>query len=92
MPLAIAPELQSEPESFAFAPGSLMVLLTDGFYEAADPAGEQFGEERVAEFVRRHARVPLADLVQRLHAEVERFTQGAPQADDLTAILVRRQP
>ncbi|MBP7747147.1 MAG: SpoIIE family protein phosphatase [Phycisphaerae bacterium] len=91
LPLAIMNDCEFAAEHFDFAPGAAVVLLTDGFYETLDAAGAEYGEERVAAFLARCGDVPLEGLIQGLHAEVRRFRAGAPQADDLTALLIRRQ-
>jgi len=91
IPFAVAPGIQfDEPQRFEFVPAATLALLTDGFYEATNPLDEQFGEERVIEFVQQKAAVPVVRLIDELHAEIERFTQGCKQADDLTAVLIRR--
>ena len=90
LPLAILDELKMEVEHFDFAPGAAVVLLTDGFYEASDGQGEQFGEGRVISFLHDQNGVPLDTLIRQLHAEIRQFCHDAPQADDLTAILIRR--
>jgi phosphoserine phosphatase len=74
------------------APGDMFVMLTDGFYEWARPDRSQFGMERVCEVLRANRDRACAEMIRTLHAEVVRFGQGAPQSDDLTAILVKRLP
>jgi len=91
LPLAVVPGAEFEaPGQMHFSPGTTLVLLTDGFYETTDPDGQQFGEQRVIELIQRRTDTPLADLIRELHAAVEQFRRGRPQADDLTAVLVRR--
>jgi phosphoserine phosphatase RsbU/P len=90
MPFAIMDDAEFETAHFDFAPGDTAVLLTDGFYETTNPAGDQFGEDRVIAILRRHAHLSLEALVRELHAEVRQFSHDAPQADDLTAVLIRR--
>lgn len=90
-PLAIMPGAEFGVESWDLTPGSTFLLLTDGFYEAADPEGELLGDARVAEFVRARPDLPAKELIGALLAEVERFSAGAPQADDLTAVVIRRR-
>ena len=51
MPLAALARRRSTLE---LAPGDILVLLSDGFYEQHDAAGEQFGEQRVEALVRAH--------------------------------------
>lgn len=92
LPLAIIRDSNYEPEVCEFAPGAMLVLLTDGFYEAAHPAGDLFGEQRVTGYLQAHGDQPLQGLIEGLHDEIVRFSAGAPQQDDLTAVLVRRCP
>jgi phosphoserine phosphatase len=90
LPLAIMVPADYEAARFDFTPGSAMVLLTDGFYEAANAESEQFGEPRVTQFIQQNADKPLVNLIDDLHAAIDRFVGDSPQADDLTAVLIRR--
>jgi serine phosphatase RsbU (regulator of sigma subunit) len=69
-----------------FGPGDRLVLFTDGVFEAANPAGEEFGAERLVQEVERGAALPLHDSVQTLLNEVGKFCAGAPFADDVCII------
>jgi sigma-B regulation protein RsbU (phosphoserine phosphatase) len=91
LPLGVLDDTEWETERFSFRPGSLLALLTDGFFEAEAPDGDDyFGEPRVVALLGQHGGQRLDGVVTGLHAEIDRFTQGTPQADDLTAVLVRR--
>ncbi len=74
------------------APGDWLVLLSDGIYEYADAAGEQFGRDRVQQVVRAAQDEAPAALAERLMAAVRLHAQGALQEDDITIVLVRRDP
>ncbi len=74
-----------------FQPGDFAVVTTDGFFEAAKATGEQFGMERMLELLRRNRDELAAAMIERLCQAVTDFTAGAPQADDLTAIVIRRR-
>ncbi len=92
LPLAILPHIDYDPpERFHFHPGDTLVLLTDGFYEAANAEKEQFGEERVIELIQQHRDLALHELIESLYRHTLSFTGSQPQADDLTAVLIRRQ-
>ena len=90
LPLGVLPEMDCQFQEGSFAPGDMLVVLTDGFFEWARPDGELFGMDRVVEHLRAHQTAPPADLITSLHAAVLDFAQGTPQADDLTAIAIRR--
>lgn len=90
-PLGVELGLPPQPaESFTFAPGDALVLLTDGFYEAMNVRGEQFGEERILSTFVSAVQEPLTTTIDRLQAAVAEHNAGN-QADDLTAVLVRRR-
>ena len=91
-PLGMFPMLPpARHRRIELAPGDLWVVLSDGFYEAEDPAGEQLGVERIGEVLRARRERPAAEILAALRALLERWTQGAPPTDDQTAILLRRK-
>jgi phosphoserine phosphatase len=92
-PLAAMPLKTLRPAAtMDFEPGDILVLLSDGIYEYHDAQGEQFGEQRVEELVRMHHHRPIAELSATLLQAVQDFAQGAPQEDDMTVVLVKREP
>ena len=74
----------------ALEPGDWLVLLSDGIYEFADAAGTLFGRERVEQVVREHHGDTPASLAERLMTAVHAHACGAPQDDDITLVLLRR--
>ena len=66
------------------------VLLTDGFLEWADPEKIQFGVERTEAVVDSRREDSPKSIIERLHAAVIEFSRGVAQADDLTAIVIKR--
>ena len=72
----------------ALQPGDQVLLYTDGIVEARSPAGEFFGEERLADFVVRSAGVgfPAPETLRRLMREV--LTHQADQLQDDASIVV----
>ena len=71
------------------APGESIVLYTDGVTEAVDKAGEFFSEQRLEQFLTAHAPATPEQLVVALHAAVQSFAKGTPQADDITVLSLR---
>jgi sigma-B regulation protein RsbU (phosphoserine phosphatase) len=72
-------------------PGETILGYTDGVTEAADAAGAQFGEARLAAAI---SGAPAGEDVQaltaRLAAGVRDFAAGLEQFDDITLIAARR--
>jgi phosphoserine phosphatase len=91
-PLGAMPITSLKPAvTIEFAPGDVLVLLSDGIYEYEDAGGAQFGTARVEEVVRSGSGRPMAELTAALLHAVRAFAQGAPQQDDITVVLVRRE-
>ncbi|WP_034088077.1 PP2C family protein-serine/threonine phosphatase [Streptacidiphilus albus] len=74
-----------------FAPGELLVLITDGLSEARSPAGAEFGEERVADTIARLPAAEAGEVLQRLHQEAERHGTDWHR-DDLTVLAAEVDP
>src|SRR3989442_495106 len=71
-------------------PDDLLALYTDGVTEAFDDAGQEFGEQRLVDALRRHRDRPPEALVASLVDEVRSFSPHE-QHDDLTLIVARRR-
>ena len=90
-PLGAMPLTRLQPPvTVTLLPGDILLVVSDGVYEYGNPRGEQFGEDRVQAFVRTNAAQSTGDVLAGLMASVQRFAEGAPQEDDMTAVLVKR--
>ena len=78
------------PTRIDLAPGDWILLLTDGILEAQANGGEEFGEARVLELVRRERGKPAAEIIRVLLDAAQRFGDPhSPRQDDLTAVIVK---
>ena len=83
---------QQESANLLLEPGDILALISDGVYEYNNTEGEEFGEDRVAGVFRAHHRLSMAVLTEQLVQAVREFGGTAPQEDDITLVLVRREP
>ena len=91
IPLGITEELeQTESVVQRLQPGDFLAVTTDGFFEAIDSDGAEFSIERMTEQLRRNHDLAAADSIASLCRSVNAFTEGQPQADDLTAMIIRK--
>jgi sigma-B regulation protein RsbU (phosphoserine phosphatase) len=88
LPLGLFPERSFPSAEFSFAPGDILVFLSDGLVEATNPAGEEFGFERFEGVLREHAAEGAAALRDALMAAVRTHTAAAPAQDDCTLLLL----
>ena len=71
-----------------FAPGTRLIVYTDGVTEAERKDHAQYGEKRLLAFASAHAKASPAELVESLLRELDGFAAGAEQSDDITALAV----
>ncbi|RKZ20856.1 hypothetical protein DRQ18_05490 [bacterium] len=70
--------------------GDTIFIYTDGVTEAKNPEGEMYGEQRLEE-VLREMPVDVGEAVRLVEKSVKEFTRNAPQADDITFVVMRRE-
>jgi len=75
---------------FRFGEGDVVVVLSDGIYEAPGPSGDRFGIERVRQALFANRSLPADAIVARLREDLERFVGGEPQQDDMTIVVIRK--
>jgi serine phosphatase RsbU (regulator of sigma subunit) len=68
--------------------GDTLALYTDGITESFNGDGEEFGEERLIDVLRRHHRLPPHALLDSIVEEVRRFSPHEQQ-DDITLIVAK---
>lgn len=91
LPLGIVPEMAlANPVKLTMHPGDVVLLITDGFFEWENKAQEEFGTNRLAEVLRRFSNREPEVIIAELYDSVVKFSQGTPQNDDLTAVLIKR--
>jgi sigma-B regulation protein RsbU (phosphoserine phosphatase) len=74
------------------APGDTVLFSTDGLSEAMDPAGVLLGEERVRALLEGARGESVETVRDRLVELVDRHGAGRERADDLTLLVLSREP
>ncbi len=90
LPLGVFCDSDYQSHAFSLSPGESLFLYTDGFSEAHDPSGEEYGPERLAALLQQSGHLPPADLISATLHDLERFRSGAPLFDDLTLMNLQR--
>ena len=68
--------------------GDMIAFYTDGITESPNLRGEEFGEQRLAEGLRRHRALSSQELLAAIVDEVRQFSP-AEQYDDMTLIIAK---
>lgn len=90
LPVGIMPSQSYEVLRTSIGPGERLVAFSDGITEAMDVAGEPYNDERLHAALRANAALETPELVATIIAEVDAYATGAPQADDITLLIVTR--
>ena len=72
------------------AQGERLVLFTDGVVERENGAGESFGTGRLCQLMESMGEAGAAAISKAIFAAVDLHAAGAPQHDDMTAVVVVR--
>jgi sigma-B regulation protein RsbU (phosphoserine phosphatase) len=90
LPLGMFTNASFTVHRLQLAPGDALLVYTDGFTEALNPHGEEYGVARMKAFANRSsAKTPdnlISDCLQDLH----NFTTGTKPTDDLTLLAIQR--
>jgi serine phosphatase RsbU (regulator of sigma subunit) len=88
--LGVVDNFPFEEEVVPIGTGDLLVIFSDGITEAFDVDENQFGEQRLEDVIAMHRNEPAAVLIDRIVEAVRDFAGDAPQADDLTLVVIKR--
>jgi phosphoserine phosphatase RsbU/P len=89
MPAGMFDFAQYENASEQLQPGDVVIVYTDGVTEALNTEGQEFGEERLATIAAERHKEDASAILQAIVQSVQTFARGAPQHDDVTAMVVK---
>ena len=69
-------------------PGDFVVIYTDGISEARNVRDDMFGEYGLRELVKKFTDGTVTELAEAIQQGVREFISTAPQADDMTLLIV----
>jgi len=90
--LGILPAIEYEEYREQLAEGDTLVVYSDGVTEAANSNDDELETEGLAEVVLKYRHDSARTIIDEINKAVAAFTEGAPQADDITVIVARRTP
>ncbi|MDZ7344686.1 MAG: SpoIIE family protein phosphatase [candidate division KSB1 bacterium] len=87
--IGLAESFHFGAETVMLPPGEVLMLYTDGVTEAMNARGEEFGENRLVELVRKKSTLGPKELIKELRLALLDFTGGQTSADDLTIVACK---
>ncbi len=91
MPLGSFPDFPYQQHAFTLQPGDLLLMMSDGLPELFNPEHEMLGDEPIIERVRQTASGSSKQVIERLAQLAASWTDGEPQNDDITLVVIKRK-
>lgn len=92
VPLGLLEEARYEAEEVELEAGDRLLFYTDGLTEARNARGELFGLKRLERLLASRRPADARELYGTVLAEIEEFTEGAEQADDIALLALEYAP
>ena len=89
LPLGVMKTASYAESRRAIEPGQVIVIGTDGIWEARNPQGDYFGKNRLMALVKAQADQPAAAIAGSIIKALDDFRQSRPPEDDATLIVIR---
>jgi sigma-B regulation protein RsbU (phosphoserine phosphatase) len=67
----------------------IIVLCTDGVWEAHNASGDMFGKDALCDIIRRNPYLPASDIVEAVITALNEFQSGLEPEDDVTLVVVK---
>lgn len=91
-PLNIIDEMKLESKTLILEPGDVLVAYTDGVTDSQNAAQDFFGLDRLREVITQERASSARQIGQAILENVDQFIAGNMQFDDLTIMIVKREP
>jgi phosphoserine phosphatase len=78
------------PTAVDLEPGDTLALITDGVFEARNAEDEELEKEPVMKILQETSHLSCAEVIQEILRSVDDHSGSAPQEDDITVMLLRR--
>jgi serine phosphatase RsbU (regulator of sigma subunit) len=89
LPLGVMATAVYEESRCDLLPGQVIVIGTDGIWEARSTRGDYFGKNRLMALVRERAQETAAGIAGAMIAAVEAFRHPRPPEDDATLVVIK---
>lgn len=89
VPIGMSADSQFSTMTFRLQTDDILVAYTDGITEAEDHEGQPWGEQALEELMCTGNSSTAKEVVRGILAKLSAFTNGQPQRDDMTLVVVK---
>jgi len=91
-PLNIIEEMKLESKQMFLEPGDVLIAYTDGVTDSQNMVQDFFGLDKLREVVIQEREHSARQIGQAILESVDQFIEGTAQFDDLTIVILKREP
>ncbi len=88
--LGMFPSVKYKEKSIFLKPNDIALFFTDGIIECQDKEKKKFDEERLINLLQTHSHLSADEIKEKIINEIESFTTGSDQIDDMTLVIIKR--
>ena len=88
--VGIVPSVPYDEATFKLNRKDMLVVFSDGITEAMNKDEEEFDEPRLIDFILKNKDKSSEELIELIFSEVNNFSKGQPQSDDMTIVIIKR--
>ena len=89
LPLGVFYDSEYTESQREITPGQIIVIGTDGIWEAHNQNGMMFGKDKLKEVIHLHANESAKEILDAVINEVEQFSYPLKKEDDLTLVVMK---
>jgi sigma-B regulation protein RsbU (phosphoserine phosphatase) len=87
--LGVSPQATYPFEAIELMSGDMMIVFSDGAFDATNYGGERLGRAKLLESILRNATHGAQRAIEEIQWDIRRFTGLAPRADDVTLLALK---
>ena len=90
LPMGVDEHLKYEENGKTGIPeGQVLIIGTDGIWEARGPDGKMFGKDRLYKILRQKSAFGAEEILNEIMSTLKDFKNGLPLEDDATLVVIR---
>ena len=87
--LGIFKDVEYEESQQRITSGQIILIGTDGIWEAHNSSGEMFGKDKLQDIIRANAAAPAKQITQAIIDALQAFRQPLEWEDDITLVVIK---
>jgi serine phosphatase RsbU (regulator of sigma subunit) len=89
LPLGVFEQTDFKQAQREIVPGQIILIATDGIWEARNPEDEMFGKDQIYKIIRQNAAATANQIQNAIFESLKRFQNNTTLEDDMTLVVIK---